>query len=61
MNIAEQLKAFHGDNLNELMEEAERIGEASQDWEAETTVYTFVDGSVMAIWNTDVTTYGSAQ
>lgn len=61
MNIAEQLKAFHGDNLNEMMGEADRIGEVRQCWETETTEYTFADGSVMVVWNTDVTTYGSAQ
>ena len=58
MTIAEQIKAAHAD-INDLMSEAEDLGEVTQDWENESTEYDFIDGSVLIVCGEFVSTYGS--
>ena len=59
MNTSEQLEAFHGSDLNSMMNEAEDLGKVTQDWENEATKYDFPDGSILIICGTTVSTYGS--
>jgi hypothetical protein len=59
MNIAEQLKSFHQDDINALMEEAEQKGHVTEDWDNESTEYDFPDGSVLIVCNDNVSAYGS--
>lgn len=70
MNIAEQIKAFYvfvdqytgaqTFDWQSMFAECEQKGTSEQDWENETTEYTFSDGSVLKVWNQEVTTYGAA-
>ena len=64
MTIAQQIKAFYV-NINPengietfdwqgLIDECDEKGVAEQDWEYETTTYNFIDGSVLIIWNNEV-------
>lgn len=58
--IAEQIKSFYTlDQYNEMMEECESKGEATQDWENETTEFDFPDGSVLIVCNDNISAYGS--
>ena len=59
MSIAEQIKSFHKGDTNEMMIEADQKGEATQDWEHETTEYDFADGSVLIVSNDNSRAYGS--
>lgn len=59
MTIAAQIKAFHQDDLNAMIEEAESRGEVTQDRENESTEYDFPDGSVLIVCGNSVSTYGS--
>lgn len=59
MNTAQQLKAFHDDNLDTMMAEAEALGEVTQDGENESTEYDFPDGSVLIVCGANVSAYGS--
>jgi hypothetical protein len=73
MNIASRIKAFcvsinqtngvetFGDfDWKILIEDCEEIAQdVHQDWENETTSYTFYDGSVLVIFNRQVSVYGA--
>ena len=67
MNIAEQLKAFHTVMVKghcmvdtaALIEEAEKIGEVTQDWDNGSTQIDFVDGSCIVVCESEVFVYGS--
>jgi hypothetical protein len=69
MNIAEQIKAFYvfvdqytgaqTFDWQPMLAECEQKGTPEQDWENETTEYIFADGSVLKVWNQEVTAYGA--
>lgn len=59
MTIAQQIKNFHGDNISDMMTEAEDRGVVTQDWESESTEYEFIDGSVLIVSGPHVSEYGS--
>lgn len=69
MNTAQQIKSFYvtidpnnGQEIFDwdgMIEECELKGEATQDWESESTEYDFPDGSVLIISGPEVRTYGS--
>ena len=67
MNIAQQLKAFHtlivngypAVDITALIDEAEKIGDVTQDYDNEGTQIDFADGSCLVVWDTDVMVYGA--
>jgi hypothetical protein len=75
MNIAQQIKAFYvainpangsetfdKSSWEIMIEDCEEIAqEVDQDWDNETTSYTFYDGSVLVICNRQVSVYGAKQ
>ncbi|UNY40584.1 hypothetical protein KLER11_gp52 [Pararheinheimera phage vB_PsoM_KLER1-1] len=67
MNTAQQIKAFYttitesGEqvDVSALMDECqEKAKDVDQDWDAESTTYEFVDGSVIVVCNSEVSVYG---
>jgi hypothetical protein len=58
MNTAQQIKAYSND-ISEVLAEATRRGNVTQDWENECTEIDFPDGSVMIVCNGDVMIYGA--
>lgn len=70
MNTAEQIKGhfsrYTGSDwvidVSALMDAAaERAQRVEQDWDNESTLYHFVDGSVLVVTGPFVSTYGSAE
>lgn len=60
MTIAAQIKNFHGQNIIEMLQEAEdKAVETTQDWDNESTEYDFVDGSVLTVCGQSVYVYAS--
>jgi hypothetical protein len=60
MTISAQLKQFHGEDINALIAEAEeKATEITHDWDAESTEFDFVDGSVLVVCGQFVSAYGS--
>ena len=65
MTIAAQVKSFHVENetvknWDEFNAELEQKAvDTEQDWDAESTTYTFVDGSCIVVSCSEVRAYGS--
>ena len=59
MNIAQQVKTFGNGDVNLTLVEADRLGDANQDWENESTEFDFEDGSVMIICGNCISIYAS--
>ena len=69
MNTAQQIKSAYVTSNPEngvvrvdwegLISECEEKGIPEQDWEHETTSYSFADKSVLVIWNNEVRTYNA--
>lgn len=67
MSIAEQIKDYHTARPSEdgyydamTIECEEKAVEIDQDWDNETTTYTFADGSAMVQTTEEFFAYGSA-
>lgn len=68
MTIANQIKAFHTNqatadiDMPNLMSECEEKSiTTDQDWDAESTTYTFADDSCIVVSGAHVSAYGCAQ
>jgi len=62
MSIASDIKAFYNSDYTEVLCEAEErsVREADQDYDLETSTYTFADNSVLVFCNGEVNAYGCA-